>query len=70
MFYLYNKKFKVTNEELKRLRNEYFIDLAKKKLEITNGQELNVKKKKKNVKKEKNKKKLNKKDQNKKNLNI
>ena len=38
-FYLYNKKFKVTNEELKRLRNEYFIDLAKKKLEITNSQE-------------------------------
>ena len=37
-FYLYNKKFKVTNEELKLLRNEYFIDLAKKKLEDTNGQ--------------------------------
>ena len=37
-FYLYNKIFKVTNEELKQLRNEYFIDLAKKKLELTNGQ--------------------------------
>ena len=36
-FYLYNKKFKITNEELKQLRNEYFIDLAKKKLELTNG---------------------------------
>ena len=37
-FYLYNKKFKVTNEELKLLRNEYFIDLAKKKLEDTNSE--------------------------------
>ena len=37
-FYLYNKIFKITNEELKQLRNEYFIDLAKKKLELTNGQ--------------------------------
>ena len=27
---LYKKKFKVTNEQLKQLRNEYFIDLAKK----------------------------------------
>lgn len=37
-FYLYNKMFKVTNEELKILRNEYFIDLAKKKLEDTNSE--------------------------------
>ena len=37
-FYLYFKKFKVTNEELKILRNDYFIDLAKKKLEDTNGE--------------------------------
>ena len=37
-FYLYTKKFKVTNEQLKQLRSEYFIDLAKKKLEITNCQ--------------------------------
>jgi len=37
-FYLYNKKFKVTNKQLKQLRNEYFIDLAKKKLEDTNNE--------------------------------
>ena len=36
-FNLYKRKFKVTNEELKQLRNEYFIDLAKKKLEETNN---------------------------------
>ena len=36
-FDLYRRKFKVTNEELKQLRNEYFIDLAKKKLEETNN---------------------------------
>jgi hypothetical protein len=36
-FNLYKRKFKVTNKELKRLRNEYFIDLAKKKLEETNN---------------------------------
>ena len=36
-FNLYKKKFKVTNEQLKQLRNEYFIDLAKKKLEETNN---------------------------------
>ena len=37
-FYLYTKKFKITNEQLKQLRNEYFIDLAKKKLEMTKSQ--------------------------------
>ena len=37
-FYLYIKKFKITNQQLKQLRSEYFIDLAKKKLEITNNQ--------------------------------
>ena len=37
-FYLYYNKFKVTNKELNQLRNEYFIDLAKKKLEATNGE--------------------------------
>ena len=36
-FHLYNKVFKVTNEQLNNLKNEYFIDLAKKKLEETNG---------------------------------
>ena len=36
-FNLYNKVFKVTNEQLNNLKNEYFIDLAKKKLEETNG---------------------------------
>ena len=36
-FNLYNKVFKVTNEQLNSLKNEYFIDLAKKKLEETNG---------------------------------
>ena len=36
-FNLYNKIFKVTNEQLNNLKNEYFIDLAKKKLEETNG---------------------------------
>ena len=36
-FNLYNKVFKVTNEQLNTLKNEYFIDLAKKKLEETNG---------------------------------
>ena len=37
-FYLYTKKFKITNGQLKQLRNEYFIDLAKKKLEMTKSQ--------------------------------
>ena len=37
-FYLYQKNFKVTNKKLKELRNEYFIDLAKKKLEETNSE--------------------------------
>ena len=37
-FYLYTKKFKITNEQLKQLRKEYFIDLAKKKLEMTKSQ--------------------------------
>ena len=37
-FYLYYNKFKVTNKELNQLRNEYFIDLAKNKLEATNGE--------------------------------
>ena len=36
-FYIYNNVFKVTNEQLNNLKNEYFIDLAKKKLEETNG---------------------------------
>ena len=36
-FYMYNNVFKVTNEQLNNLKNEYFIDLAKKKLEETNG---------------------------------
>jgi hypothetical protein len=37
-FFLYQKHFKVKNKKLKELRNEYFIDLAKKKLEDTNSQ--------------------------------
>ena len=37
-FFIYQKVFKVTNKKLKELRNEYFIDLAKKKLEDTNSQ--------------------------------
>ena len=37
-FYLYQKLFKVKNKKLKELRNEYFIDLAKKKLEDTNSE--------------------------------
>ena len=36
-FKLYNQVFKVTNEQLNNLKNEYFIDLAKKKLEETDG---------------------------------
>ena len=36
-FYLYNKIFKVTNEQLNNLKNEYFIDLARIKLEKTKG---------------------------------
>ena len=36
-FYLYNNVFKITNEQLNNLKNEYFIDLAKKKLDETNG---------------------------------
>ena len=34
---MYNNVFKVTNEQLNNLKNEYFIDLAKKKLDETNG---------------------------------
>ena len=37
-FFLYQKFFKVKNKKLKELRNEYFIDLAKKKLEETNSE--------------------------------
>ena len=37
-YFLYQKKFKVSNKKLKELRNEYFIDLAKKKLVETNGE--------------------------------
>ena len=37
-FFLYQKIFKVKNKLLKELRNEYFIDLARKKLEETNSQ--------------------------------
>ena len=37
-FFLYQKLFKVKNKKLKELRNEYFIDLAKKKLEDTNSE--------------------------------
>ena len=37
-FDLYYNKFKVTNKELNQLRNEYFIDLAKTKLEATNSE--------------------------------
>ena len=37
-FFLYQKFFKVKNKKLKELRNEYFIDLARKKLEDTNSQ--------------------------------
>ena len=37
-FFLYQKTFKVKNKKLKELRNEYFIDLARKKLEETNKQ--------------------------------
>ena len=37
-FFLYQKFFKVKNKKLKELRNEYFIDLARKKLEETNSQ--------------------------------
>ena len=36
-FYLYNKVFKVTNEQLNNLKNEYFIYLSRKKLEDTKG---------------------------------
>ena len=36
-FYLYNKAFKVTNEQLNNLKNEYFIYLSRKKLEDTKG---------------------------------
>jgi len=37
-FFLYQKYFKVKNKKLKELRNEYFIDLAKQKLEDTNSE--------------------------------
>ena len=37
-FFLYQKTFKVKNKTLKELRNEYFIDLARKKLEETNNE--------------------------------
>ena len=37
-FFLYQKMFKVKNKKLKELRNEYFIDLARKKLEETNSE--------------------------------
>ena len=37
-FFLYQKFFKVKNKKLKELRDEYFIDLARKKLEETNSQ--------------------------------
>ena len=37
-FFLYQKFFKVKNSKLKELRNEYFIDLARKKLEETNSE--------------------------------
>ena len=37
-FFLYQKVFKVKNKKLKELRNEYFIDLAKQKLEDTNSE--------------------------------
>ena len=37
-FFLYQRYFKVKNKDLKELRNEYFIDLARKKLEETNSQ--------------------------------
>ena len=37
-FFLYQKLFKVKNSKLKELRNDYFIDLAKKKLEETNSE--------------------------------
>lgn len=37
-FSLYQRYFKVKNKKLKELRNEYFIDLAKKKLEDTNSE--------------------------------
>ena len=37
-FYQYQKFFKVKNKKLKELRNEYFIDLAKQKLEETNSE--------------------------------
>ena len=36
-YFLYQKTFKVTNKKLNELRNEYFIDLAKTKLEETNS---------------------------------
>ena len=36
-FHLYYKIFKVSNEQLNNLKNEYFIDLARKKLQETNG---------------------------------
>ena len=35
--FMYQKKFKVKNKKLKELRNEYFIDLARKKLEETDS---------------------------------
>ena len=34
--YLYKNKFKVTNKQLRQLKNEYYADLVKKKLEETN----------------------------------
>ena len=37
-FFLYQKTFKVKNKNLKELRNEYFIDLAREKLEKTNSE--------------------------------
>ena len=35
-FFLYKNKFKVTNSQLRQLKNEYYSELAKKKLESTN----------------------------------
>ena len=37
-FFMYQRMFKVKNKKLKELRNEYFIDLAKRKLEDTNSE--------------------------------
>ena len=37
-FFMYQRMFKVKNKKLKELRNEYFIDLARRKLEDTNSE--------------------------------